>query len=586
MPASAATAFPYQIKVKPLDFSPEPGSFPGAVTVGITCDTPGADIYYTLDGTTPTDLSPLYTQALVIKSTTKIMAIGMMDQLVASDVISGTFVIEGDPYEPDNTPTQAQPIAAGETQNRSIHTKTDVDWVKFTLTQYSEVTIETNGPSGLAEMWLLGPNSSTTILDHAVGTAGKFPVIQHTGNSALNAGGYYLKIQSVGNAQIIPAYTLTLHVTPIARSTAPPVLSPLPGIFYPSVALTATCPTAGAVMYYTTDGATPDGNATVFPRTLTLTRTTLLTVVAIKDGYTASTPVSGMYTIAALPIVAKPVCAPVAGAYPGSVTATITCATAGADLRYTTNGADPTSASTKYTAPFKLTASGTVKVKGSRAGMTDSAITSAAYVITPAVVASPVISVPGGILHVATLVKITCATPGAIIRYTMDGSTPTVTATAYTLPLLIVANQTLTAKAFKDGMPDSGIAQASYQIVGDAYEPDNGANSARAIASGDTQARSIHIPGDEDWVRFVLTKRSNVTIMTSGPQGGDTEMYLYGPNNAAIFIAYDDDGNGAYSKITRSGATALDPGSYYVRVKAHSSTAVIASYSLSLTVTQ
>lgn len=73
-------------------FSPEAGTYAGELTVAITTATSGATIHYTLDGTTPTSLSPRYTGAITITATTTIRAIAVLDG-VASDVATATFTI-------------------------------------------------------------------------------------------------------------------------------------------------------------------------------------------------------------------------------------------------------------------------------------------------------------------------------------------------------------------------------------------------------------------------------------------------------------------------------------------------------------
>ena len=63
-----------------------------------------------------------------------------------------------DQYEPDNSVTQYEysHIAYGETQTRSIVPANDVDIVRFSLAQPSNITIETNGtyPDD-TRLWLL-----------------------------------------------------------------------------------------------------------------------------------------------------------------------------------------------------------------------------------------------------------------------------------------------------------------------------------------------------------------------------------------------------------------------------------------------
>ncbi|MEM7273342.1 MAG: LamG-like jellyroll fold domain-containing protein [Actinomycetota bacterium] len=74
---------------------------------------------------------------------------------------------------------------------------------------------------------------------------------------------------------------------------------------------------------------------------------------------------------------------PAEGTYLGGVTVTISSSLSGSDTYYTTDGSDPTTASTPYTGPFDLTTTTTVKALTVKAGLTDSPITTAVYTIDP-----------------------------------------------------------------------------------------------------------------------------------------------------------------------------------------------------------
>ena len=60
-------------------FSPEGGSYTETQIVTISCETEGAIIYYTLDGTNPTENSEVYNSPLTISETTIVKAVAMKD---------------------------------------------------------------------------------------------------------------------------------------------------------------------------------------------------------------------------------------------------------------------------------------------------------------------------------------------------------------------------------------------------------------------------------------------------------------------------------------------------------------------------
>ena len=77
-------------------------------------------------------------------------------------------------------------------------------------------------------------------------------------------------------------------------------------------------------------------------------------------------------------------------------------------------------------------------------------------------VATPTFTPEGGTYTEAQSVTISCATEGATICYTTDGSEPTSNSTQYSVPLNINTTTTLKAKAFKSGYTESATATATY----------------------------------------------------------------------------------------------------------------------------
>jgi uncharacterized repeat protein (TIGR03803 family) len=79
--------------------------------------------------------------------------------------------------------------------------------------------------------------------------------------------------------------------------------------------------------------------------------------------------------------VATPVFSPVAGTYTSAQTVTVTDATAGVTIYYTTNGFEPNASSTRYTGPITLSESGLVKAIAYNAVNAQSETATAAYTI-------------------------------------------------------------------------------------------------------------------------------------------------------------------------------------------------------------
>ena len=81
---------------------------------------------------------------------------------------------------------------------------------------------------------------------------------------------------------------------------------------------------------------------------------------------------------------------------------------------------------------------------------------------------TPAVIPPGGVFSGSTTVRLESSTPGATIRYTLDGSEPTAASSEYTGALLIDRSVTLKAKAFRNGFNDSLTATAGFTEAAEA----------------------------------------------------------------------------------------------------------------------
>jgi hypothetical protein len=78
--------------------------------------------------------------------------------------------------------------------------------------------------------------------------------------------------------------------------------------------------------------------------------------------------------------------------------------------------------------------------------------------------ATPTFSPAGGTYSSAQFVSLSDSSTGAIIYYTTDGATPTMSSTIYTSPITVNATTTIKALAVGSTLSASGVASATYTM--------------------------------------------------------------------------------------------------------------------------
>lgn len=160
-----------------------------------------------------------------------------------------------------------------------------------------------------------------------------------------------------------------------------PTFYPEAGAVASGTALTISDLHTDADIYYTTDGTTPTTESTKYNSSSkpTITAATTFKAIAVKNGYTTSDVVTAAYTI--LAPAATPEFLPAAGTYNSVQNVTISTETEGATIYYTTNGDNPTTSSTEYTAAITVGESMTIKAIAVKDGLANSAVAEAVYTI-------------------------------------------------------------------------------------------------------------------------------------------------------------------------------------------------------------
>ena len=426
---------------KPTATPPDGAEVEDNTPVTLATATSDATIRYTLDGTDPTKDSTLYsdsTKPVIKTGNLTLKAIAIKEGVTNSDILTATYTIvaAGTVTKPFATP------AAG------------------TVTSGTTVTLNTATPG--AKIYYTQDGKDPT-KDSTLYSDSNKPVIE-TGKLTLKA--IAVKDGMTNSAILEAIYTLTASPQTVATPTAnPPAGEVTSGA---TVELRTT--TAGADIWYTTNGSTPakDGpSSKKYTVPISITAAMTIKAIAVKDGMTPSAPLEAAYTVAAPGTVTKPTATPGAGTYTSAQNVTLDCSTQGATIHYTTDGSDPTISSPTYSGPITISVTTTLKAIAVKAGMTTSAPLVATYTIdipSPGTVATPIATPAEGTYTSAQSVTLSCSTPGATIHYTTNGSNPTDSSPTYSGPISISVTTTLKAIAVNTGMTNSAILTATYTI--------------------------------------------------------------------------------------------------------------------------
>ncbi len=444
-------------------FSPAPGTYATFQDVTLSCPTAGAAIRYTTDGSDPTETSPRYTDPIPLTATTTIKARAFADGLGASIVMTGVFTIEGTVAAPTFAPaggTFVEPVSV------ILSCATPDTTIRYTTdgSDPTEASPAYSAPIAVSE--------TTTLRARAYSP------------------------QSPPSEVAEAAFTIR-----IVEELPAPSFSPEPGTYVTAQTVSMTCGISDAEIRYTMDGSEPTAGSALYTGPVPLSATATVKARAFKTGWEPSATETALYTITGT--VAAPVFSIDPGTYRSAQEVNLTCPTDGAAIHYTTDGSDPTADSPILSAPISVSTTTVIKAMARMTGWAASETITGQYTIV-GTVAPPAFSPEPGTFTAAQQVAITCATAGAVIRYTLDGAEPTGTSQIYVDPIPITRPTTVKARAFLvDSLP-STVVSGHFAIIqsgdvnGDGDVDLGDAVLALQIAAGVTPAAAVYAEADVD----------------------------------------------------------------------------------------
>jgi predicted 3-demethylubiquinone-9 3-methyltransferase (glyoxalase superfamily) len=321
-----------------VNISPAAGTFASAQSVTLTASEPST-IYYTLDGSTPTTSSTVYSTPISVSATTTI-------KYFAKDTAGNSGTVQTATFTIDTTaPNPVTNLTAGTVTSSSI----PVSW-----------TLSSSGDVANYEVAYSSDGGTNYTVASAVVNASSTSYTV----SGLSASQAYIvrvvAIDGVGNRST--AVTVNATTSAAADTTAPTITSsPVGGTYSATQSVTLTA-NETATIYYTTDGSTPvypvSGTTQAYSAPISISATTTLKYIGRDTAGNVSTVQSQTYTIDAMTITASPA----SGTYATTQNVTLSSNVSGGTIYYTTDGSKPTTSSTIYSGGnITLGSSGTIR---------------------------------------------------------------------------------------------------------------------------------------------------------------------------------------------------------------------------------
>ena len=434
--------------------------FTFSTTATITCATDGAAIKYSYDGTNWND----YSAPLTITETKTIYAKAVLD---SDESQIATVTATKNLVEPTVT------IDATGITNTNIFAGTDAGSLSASVT-YNDAAIE-----GAAVTWS-GNNDEVATINASTGAvtlvgAGSVTITAtYAGNGDYSEKTATYNMKVVNNDPNAPGTEGNPYTVAQARA-AIDAGEGVTGVYVAGiVCIGGSSLSSGSLNYWISDDGTETNKFEIY-KGKGLNGANFTNVNDVKKGdavvvYGNIKKFSSTYEfdsnselVTHKAKVLNPTFSPDAGVVVSGTTVAISTTTEGATIYYTTDGTDPTTGSSVYSAPITINVTTTIKAIAVKDGFPNSDVVEASYTVA-APVATPTFSLVEGTYTSIQTVTISTDTEDADIYYTTNGSEPTTSSKKYSEPITVDKTMTIKAIAVKDGMANSAVASVTYTI--------------------------------------------------------------------------------------------------------------------------
>jgi hypothetical protein len=210
---------------------------------------------------------------------------------------------------------------------------------------------------------------------------------------------------NAGNQNAATTQTFAVVAKPVITAINPMVLKPLPDVQTQLITISGTGFNAQSTLSFVSAKNNPFSGRVPTYNPSTGDLSYYISVGLTEGQWSVTVRTNGVdsdaahFNVSSLTPVATPLISPNGGSFSNSVAVSLTSTTSGATIRYTLDGTDPTASSSIYTSALTLSTSATLKARAFKAGLADSAVSSATFNISVTPTAPSITSVSPGLLQ-------------------------------------------------------------------------------------------------------------------------------------------------------------------------------------------